>query len=53
MRIDAIPLSGTPGGDNGQIVLDIDEGAFLDLSENAISTQTNQFCQNSDISAKM
>jgi hypothetical protein len=41
MRIDAIPLSGTPGGDNGQIVLDIDEGAFLDLSGNAINTQSN------------
>ena len=47
MRIDAIPLSGTPGEDNGQIVLDIDEGAFLDLSGNAISTQTNLILSNS------
>jgi hypothetical protein len=41
MRIDAIPLSGTPGGDHGRIVLDIDEGAFIDLSGNTILDQPN------------
>ena len=41
LRIDAIPLSGTPGGDNTEIVLDIGRGAFVDLSGNEIASQAN------------
>ena len=53
MRIDAIPLSGTPGGDNTAIVLDVGSGAFVDLSETKLLRRQILFCLNSRrVSAK-
>ena len=40
-RVNAIELSGTPGGDLKAIFLDIDAGAFQDLSSNGIAQVYN------------
>ena len=41
LRIRAIPLSATPGGDGAPLILDVSAGAFSDLSENLIVDSFN------------